>query len=589
MRSPRLPIPQLAVSSSAFVNSVAPLEVTTQTSGASRCSPHVCKLSSVEEDPCPSTCRNCSLLRRDLDESVETSRKDRDRVRQLERLLADAIASEDAHEEHRRLQMQRICEVEKQVDDAKSNCARQLQASRSRIAELEGLLTSADSARDDALEQVKTLRTQLTEVKQTVHDTCAERRQDTGDLERLQERFEEMEVKCRQADAQLERAVQDRRRQQDRSQELREQLEQVPLLQARILDLERSSREARTQFDKEIKNLQDRDTQRSRQFEKQLEEAGETHEKESRTRGRLQGRTNDLERQLQDVRLQLQDTNLALERNAEERSRIAVQSQMLEQQMKDMAAKHKVHIMELERQFEETHTGHLRSAAEHKEKLEELYTELASTRLYTNGAPPSALGGKAVPGGKRAGTDFSRSQHAWTASRGQSPERERVQVGLRTGMHLHPHRVDEPTTAVILSCGADAPSAASTTAGRSPAAGSDDRDDFCIASEGSRSPDASAQLPPEFTEHLRTIETYGWKDAPIVWKDGFSLLHWAARENRPALCERLIRFKADPRTADDLGRTALHCARNRSSYDALAVLESAVARPWKLSDVVPSL
>lgn len=82
-------------------------------------------------------------------------------------------------------------------------------------------------------------------------------------------------------------------------------------------------------------------------------------------------------------------------------------------------------------------------------------------------------------------------------------------------------------------------------------------------------------LPEPYRGFLARIEECGWDAVPFRWSHDFTLLHWAAQENRPGLCERLVALRADPTAADDLGCTALSYAREAGDGEALAALERA--------------
>jgi len=109
----------------------------------------------------------------------------------------------------------------------------------------------------------------------------------------------------------------------------------------------------------------------------------------------------------------------------------------------------------------------------------------------------------------------------------------------------------------------------------STAADRSDRDELRGASEDGKN--TALELPVQFQEHLRTIETYGWHDAPIVWKEGYSLLHWAAQKNKAALCEHLVELGADPFALDASGWSAVDFAKEFHSTEALDVLQRSMS------------
>lgn len=72
-------------------------------------------------------------------------------------------------------------------------------------------------------------------------------------------------------------------------------------------------------------------------------------------------------------------------------------------------------------------------------------------------------------------------------------------------------------------------------------------------------------------EHVRAAvvqtEALGWER--MVWAKNVTLLHWAAREDRPGLCRRLLRLRADPAARDDAGRSPFDIAASEEVRAAL--------------------
>lgn len=78
------------------------------------------------------------------------------------------------------------------------------------------------------------------------------------------------------------------------------------------------------------------------------------------------------------------------------------------------------------------------------------------------------------------------------------------------------------------------------------------------------------ELPEWVRGTMRQIHADGW--AAMQWKDGHTLLHWAASRNKPELCSALIRFGADPSAPNASGRSSIDIARECQSREALDVL-----------------
>jgi len=66
-------------------------------------------------------------------------------------------------------------------------------------------------------------------------------------------------------------------------------------------------------------------------------------------------------------------------------------------------------------------------------------------------------------------------------------------------------------------------------------------------------------IPEPYLEVLDQIEKQGWQS--VDWKDGFTMLHWAAKKGRGELCSYLINLGADPDALDTHGRTPMDCAQ----------------------------
>eukprot|EP00811_Abedinium_folium_P036252 NODE_8979_length_1455_cov_3.017319.p1 GENE.NODE_8979_length_1455_cov_3.017319~~NODE_8979_length_1455_cov_3.017319.p1 ORF type:complete len:424 (-),score=112.67 NODE_8979_length_1455_cov_3.017319:39-1310(-) len=66
-------------------------------------------------------------------------------------------------------------------------------------------------------------------------------------------------------------------------------------------------------------------------------------------------------------------------------------------------------------------------------------------------------------------------------------------------------------------------------------------------------------LAPNYRAVLERITEQGWASVPS-WKDGFTMLHWAAREGHAELCEYLVHLQADANAQDISGRTPLDIA-----------------------------
>merc|ERR1711924_23482 len=64
---------------------------------------------------------------------------------------------------------------------------------------------------------------------------------------------------------------------------------------------------------------------------------------------------------------------------------------------------------------------------------------------------------------------------------------------------------------------------------------------------------------------------------PVSWKDGYTMLHWAAGKNHVELCKYLLRLQADVNAQDRRKRTALDIAKEKGNLEVIAVLENSEA------------
>merc|ERR1712232_149795 len=74
-------------------------------------------------------------------------------------------------------------------------------------------------------------------------------------------------------------------------------------------------------------------------------------------------------------------------------------------------------------------------------------------------------------------------------------------------------------------------------------------------------PSAFADVPPGYMDAINQVSKRGW--ARMKWANNFSLLHWAARGGRTALCGYFLSCGADPCAVDDFNRSAIDYARRK--------------------------
>merc|ERR1719163_2467191 len=78
-------------------------------------------------------------------------------------------------------------------------------------------------------------------------------------------------------------------------------------------------------------------------------------------------------------------------------------------------------------------------------------------------------------------------------------------------------------------------------------------------------------IPEAYVKVIDQIEKLGWEK--MVWARGFTLLHWAAKNDRADLCAHFLFQKADPNHKDDGGRSAFDYATDAGSKAALEQLQ----------------
>jgi len=84
-------------------------------------------------------------------------------------------------------------------------------------------------------------------------------------------------------------------------------------------------------------------------------------------------------------------------------------------------------------------------------------------------------------------------------------------------------------------------------------------------------PNISA-IPPQYMKLLQQIETTGW--VSVSWKNGYTMLHWAASKGHADLCGYLVKLNADLELQDKNNRTPLDIARNAGHSNVVVELEN---------------
>merc|ERR1711920_372724 len=94
-----------------------------------------------------------------------------------------------------------------------------------------------------------------------------------------------------------------------------------------------------------------------------------------------------------------------------------------------------------------------------------------------------------------------------------------------------------------------------------------------IQSSSEESTDEDTQtIPQEYLSIIDHIDEFGWDS--LEWDDGYTLLHWAAKQNMTGLCARFLVTGAKADQKDARGKSAIDYADEAGALAALAQLRS---------------
>mmetsp|Transcript_65158 Transcript_65158/g.121460 ORF Transcript_65158/g.121460 Transcript_65158/m.121460 type:complete len:712 (-) Transcript_65158:48-2183(-) len=89
------------------------------------------------------------------------------------------------------------------------------------------------------------------------------------------------------------------------------------------------------------------------------------------------------------------------------------------------------------------------------------------------------------------------------------------------------------------------------------------------------------RLPEPYAQLLKRVELYGWTS--VNWKDGFSMLHWAAKRGNTPLCRYLVQLDADPNARDVNSDAPLDFAVAGGHSETVGFLEQLSQQPLAVS------
>lgn len=97
--------------------------------------------------------------------------------------------------------------------------------------------------------------------------------------------------------------------------------------------------------------------------------------------------------------------------------------------------------------------------------------------------------------------------------------------------------------------------------------------------------ESAKAIPEAYVKVMEQIEKIGWEK--MQWARGFTLLHWAAKNDMPDLVARFMYQKGNPNHRDDNGRSAIDYARDHVARAALARLSQ--GPPTELPKIMSSI
>jgi len=78
-------------------------------------------------------------------------------------------------------------------------------------------------------------------------------------------------------------------------------------------------------------------------------------------------------------------------------------------------------------------------------------------------------------------------------------------------------------------------------------------------------------IPETYRKVLDQIREHGWRS--MTWRDGYTMLHWAANKGHADLCAYLVELDADPNARDGQNRTPIDIAFKNSNQDLASTLQ----------------
>jgi len=78
-------------------------------------------------------------------------------------------------------------------------------------------------------------------------------------------------------------------------------------------------------------------------------------------------------------------------------------------------------------------------------------------------------------------------------------------------------------------------------------------------------------IPEKYIPVMEQVQKYGWET--VDWVRGYTLLHWASKNDKAELCSYFLHLRADPLAVDAREKTCFDYAREFKSHAALAALQ----------------
>uniref|UniRef100_A0A7S1F9G9 Uncharacterized protein n=1 Tax=Noctiluca scintillans TaxID=2966 RepID=A0A7S1F9G9_NOCSC len=475
---------------------------------------------------------------------------DRMRIVELERELAEARASEVRHAAERR----RIAELEQELENARTNEARVRSNSgdRVRLRELEDQLTEARDVHERSVRRTASDRAKITQLeseleaeKEISKSTSSNCLASAHKVKKLEAELSDAHEASHKAWAGSMESCEESRR------SVRRAVEEASLAERRVESLRCEARRAESDLEGSLK-LAQAEIVTSR---KELDQMHHDHRKFKDERDLLLQKTEqDHEHRLgllrldhasresaaESLRAHLESRIVDWEAAAELSACVCRREELMQRELSEELADVQAHSCELHRRHGELEVR----ANEHFKIVTEYECCLATNQ------------------------ELREDREALAVARFELGEKERH---------------DACTTVIEEQTASARPSLMVETMSRVPSVNVRSTVSWhsSVFSDLQEAVGNDGAIPKSYWVVMRQIDENGWE--AMEWTKGFSLLHWAAKTNRPDFCARFMKQGANPWQVDDLGLTAIDYARRNGGDASLDVLLCVTSSPHHFS------